>query len=223
MVVARRHTKEGSLWLRALETMTFGEYLQRGAYSDAFVHKFIVLPHLPPSPPTITSHHHLPPSPPTIASHHHLPPSPPTITSHHHLPPSPPTIASHHHLPPSFATSPFLHDLLSLRSQSHAPYAPAALPPPSPTLPISFSRTFASAHCGAFDVLCRVSTLELQPHFRINRNPVRRHRSRRCRPFSQCSRHPLPHCCRFCQAGKWPRRGREAVLAAARLWGMAAL
>jgi hypothetical protein len=49
MVVARRHTKEGSVWLRALETMTFGEYLQRGAYSDAFVHKFIVLPHLPPS------------------------------------------------------------------------------------------------------------------------------------------------------------------------------
>jgi predicted NAD/FAD-binding protein len=42
MVVARRHTKEGSVWLRALETMTFGEYLQRGAYSDAFVHKFIV-------------------------------------------------------------------------------------------------------------------------------------------------------------------------------------
>jgi predicted NAD/FAD-binding protein len=42
MVVARRHTKDGSLWLKALETMTFGEYLQRGMYSATFVNKFIV-------------------------------------------------------------------------------------------------------------------------------------------------------------------------------------
>jgi hypothetical protein len=44
MVVARRHTKDGSLWLKALETMTFGEYLQRGKYSAAFINKFMVHP-----------------------------------------------------------------------------------------------------------------------------------------------------------------------------------
>ena len=42
MVAARRHTKEGGVWLRVLETMTFGEYLQRGRFSPSFVNKFIV-------------------------------------------------------------------------------------------------------------------------------------------------------------------------------------
>ncbi len=42
IVVARRHTKNNSIWIKALETMTFGEYLQRGGYSSSFVHKFIV-------------------------------------------------------------------------------------------------------------------------------------------------------------------------------------
>ncbi len=53
MVAARRHTKDGSVWLRVLETMTFGEYLQRGGFSAPFIHKFIVrLPnlHVPPMP-----------------------------------------------------------------------------------------------------------------------------------------------------------------------------
>jgi predicted NAD/FAD-binding protein len=42
IVVARRHTQQGSLWLRAVETLTFGEYLQRGGFSSMFIHKFIV-------------------------------------------------------------------------------------------------------------------------------------------------------------------------------------
>lgn len=50
IVLARRHTLENSMWIKALETMTFGEYLQRGGYSSSFVHKFIVRTTLVSSP-----------------------------------------------------------------------------------------------------------------------------------------------------------------------------